>query len=219
MRFLLYVSHIYEKIIDKDLRFAKTVQKVPLPEFYVFYTGRDKLPEVSTLNFSDALSKNNIKIENPHIELATTVYNLSDLSENLRQCKILQEYSTFVKIVDDEFKKDDKDCFTRAINYCIKNDILADYLKRNTTEVHNMLFGEYDRETDIRVQCAEAREIALAEGISVGRAEGISVGRAEERRNRNIEIAKQMLQNNMRKSDIHMYTSLSLEEIEALQKE
>ena len=66
LRFLLYVSHIYEKIIDKDLRFAKTVQKVPLPEFYVFYNGREKLPQVSTLNFSDALSKNNIKIEKSH---------------------------------------------------------------------------------------------------------------------------------------------------------
>ena len=77
-----------------------------------------------------------------------------------------------------------------------------------------MLFGEYDRETDIRVQCAEAREIALAEGISVGREQGMQQGSHA----RNIEIAKQMLQNNMSKSDIHMYTGLSLEEIEALQK-
>ena len=60
----------------------------------------------------------------------------------------------------------------------------------------------------------DAREVGIAEGISVGRAEGIQQGS----HNRNIEIAKQMLQNNMSKSDIHMYTSLSLKEIEELQE-
>ena len=216
LRFLLYVSHIYEKIISKDLRFTRTVQKVPLPEFYVFYNGREKLPQVSTLNFSDALSKNNIKIEKTHIELATTVFNFNNLAENLTQCKTLQEYATFVKIVDAEFEKGGKDYFTRTIDFCISEGILSDYLERNTTEVHNMLFGEYDRETDIRVQRAEEREIALAEGIEQGIQQGISVGVAEGSRTRNIEIARNLQSMNMSAKDIAKATGLSLEEVRAL---
>ena len=64
----------------------------------------------------------------------------------------------------------------------------------------------------------EGRELGLeegrAEGISVGRAEGIQQGSHA----RNIEIAKQMLLKNFSQEDICSITSLSLEEIEALQK-
>ncbi|MBR7063635.1 MAG: hypothetical protein IKI31_00535 [Treponema sp.] len=66
-----------------------------------------------------------------------------------------------------------------------------------------MFFGEYDREMDIRVQRAEEREIALAEGSH----------------NRNIEIAKQMLLKNFSQEDICSITSLSLTEIKALQND
>ena len=48
--------------------------------------------------------------------------------------------------------------FTTAINRSINNGVLSEYLKRKSTDVHNMLFGEYDYETDIRVQRREAFE-------------------------------------------------------------
>jgi predicted transposase/invertase (TIGR01784 family) len=58
--------------------------------------------------------------------------------------------------------------FTTAINLSIKNGILSDYLKRKSTEIRNMLFGEYDYDTDIRVQRREAFEDGVEEGISQG---------------------------------------------------
>ena len=48
--------------------------------------------------------------------------------------------------------------FTTAINRSINNGVLSEYLKRKSTDVHNMFFGEYDYETDIRVQRREAFE-------------------------------------------------------------
>ena len=109
-------------------------------------------------------------------------------------------------------KTKDENSFTQAIEHCIKEGILSDYLKRNTKEVHNMFFGEYDREMDIAVQRAEEREIALAEGMQQGRSEGIAVGIAENR----VDIARNMMARGFSPADIADITGLSLEEIAAL---
>lgn len=44
----------------------------------------------------------------------------------------------------------------KAIEECIQNGILAEYLKRKGSEVRNMLIAEYDYETDIRIKQEEA---------------------------------------------------------------
>ena len=60
--------------------------------------------------------------------------------------------------IRDCMKENIENPFTTAINRSINNGVLSEYLKRKSTDVHNMLFGEYDYETDIRVQRREAFE-------------------------------------------------------------
>ncbi|MBR7064809.1 MAG: hypothetical protein IKI31_06665 [Treponema sp.] len=103
------------------------------PEFYIFYNGKQNLPSVSTLNISDAFLQKDNDIP---IELKVTVFNLNELAPQLTRSKTLQEYATFVKIVE-EMKTKDENSFTEAINRCIKEGILSDYLKRNTKEVYS----------------------------------------------------------------------------------
>ena len=50
-----------------------------------------------------------------------------------------------------------------AINYCIKNNILKDYLEAHASEVLNMLLGAWNQE--------EALEVAREEGLEDGREE------------------------------------------------
>ena len=69
-----------------------------------------------------------------------------------------------------------------------------------------MFFGEYDRDMDIAVQREEAWEEGMEHGVAVGIAE------------RNVDIARRMLENNAPVEDIMLYTGLSLEEIEALRQ-
>jgi len=97
--------------------------------------------------------------------------------------------------------------FTTAINRSIKNGVLSEYLKRKSTEVHNMLFGEYDYETDIRVQRREAFEDGLAEGIEQG---------AEQKA---IETAKNALKNNIPVEMVVKITGLTENKVLELQKE
>ena len=51
--------------------------------------------------------------------------------------------------------------FTTAINRSIKNGVFSEYLKRKSTEIHNMVFGEYDYETDIRVHVEKFLRMVL----------------------------------------------------------
>ena len=88
----------------------------------------------------------------------------------------MQEYSIFVETVRKWKEIDPQSGFEKAVEECIENNILREYLKRKTKEVLNMLLAEYDYETDIAVQRAEEHEIAFAEGIEQGIEQGIERG-------------------------------------------
>ena len=94
-------------------------------------------------------------IADPHPEKPLTVLN---------KCDILKEYCEFVEQVRINKNKKSANPITEAISYCIKNNILREYLKRKSTEVDNLLVANYDYETDIRVHAEEAAEKAYAEG-------------------------------------------------------
>ena len=74
-----------------------------------------------------------------------------------------------------------------------------------------MLFGEYDYDTDIRVQRREAFEDGVEEGIS----QGISQG-AEQKA---IETAKNLLSMSLSLEDISKATGLPLNQVEKLAQE
>ena len=71
-----------------------------------------------------------------------------------------------------------------------------------------MLVAEYDYDTDIAVQRAEAGKIAFAQGIS----QGISQGSRQAK----LETAKLMLQRDYPSTEICMMTGLTQAEVEAL---
>ncbi|MDR1251322.1 MAG: hypothetical protein LBK62_04055 [Treponema sp.] len=60
---------------------------------------------------------------------------------------------------------------TRAVQWCIGNNILKEFLERNSSEVINMLFDEWKLEDALVVEREEGREEvaknALGEGVSV----------------------------------------------------
>ena len=123
----------------------------------------------------------------------------------------MKEYSIFVDTVRKWKELDSINGFQNAIEECIANNILKEYLKRKTKEVLNMLFAEYDYETDIAVQRAEEREIAFAQGISQGK----SLGLAEGVRQKALETAKTMLTMGYPLGDICKIVGLSPAEVEA----
>ena len=53
-RCLEYVTRIYETIVPIDRRYAQKVYKIPNPDFYVVYVGKDSMPREQERRLSDA---------------------------------------------------------------------------------------------------------------------------------------------------------------------
>lgn len=158
LRDLLYIAREYEKIIPVRDRYKNNLVKIPTPKFIVFYNGYEDFPQEKILKLSDAFLEQN---EDINLELTVRVININMEKGHdiLKKCRVLREYSQFVEIAR-KYKRDDIQ-LQKAVNECIKNDILADYLYRKSSEVINMLMAEYDYETDIEVQREEAAEEAM----------------------------------------------------------
>ena len=163
LRCLEYVSRLYETLFESKEKYSRKLLKIPTPEFYVFYNGEEPFPCDKTLKLSDAFIE---KTTETSLDLIVKVININRQNRHpiLEKCKTMQEYSIFVETLRKWKEIDTQNGFQKAVEECISNDILREYLKRKTKEVLNMLLAEYDYETDIAVQRAEEREIAFAEG-------------------------------------------------------
>jgi hypothetical protein len=169
LRFLIYISKVYEKIIDSDNIYKRELIKIPKPEFIVLYNGIDKYPKEKILKLSDAFEKANMKA--PELELSVRVLNINK-GHNLKlekRSKNLAGYSAFVAKVREFQSSGDslRKAIENAVLYCIGKGILRDYLKQNSSEVVNMLYKEFKLEDFVAVREKEAR----ARGKKEGRAE------------------------------------------------
>ena len=215
-RFLEYIARIYEKITTKDEKFGRKLVKLPVPEFYVFYNGKDDYPVESVMKLSDAFMqlddelKNQLENANYPLEISVKVININVDKENpiLKRCEALKEYSEFIEQVRFNIENAVPEPFTTAIKEAIKKGFLSDYLNRKSTEVQNMLLAEYDYDTDIAVQ----RKETFDDGFSAGEERGISMGVQQAK----LETAKIMLLKNISFEIISECTGLSVEEIEQL---
>ena len=211
-RFLEYIARIYEKITTKDEKFGRKLVKLPVPEFYVFYNGKDDYPIESVMKLSDAFMqldgklKNQLENENYPLEISVKVININVDKENpiLKRCEALKEYSEFIEQVRSNIENDVPEPFTNAIKEAIKKGFLSDYLNRKSTEVQNMLLAEYDYDTDIAVQRREAFD------------DGISIGLSQGAHQKAVETAKVLKAAGVSINLIIDSTGLSVEEIEKL---
>ena len=214
-RFLEYIARIYEKITTKDEKFGRKLVKLPVPEFYVFYNGKDDYPTESVMKLSDAFMQlgDNSELKN-QLEISVKVININVDKENpiLKHCEALKEYSEFIEQVRSNIESAVPEPLTTAIKQAIKKGFLSDYLNRKSTEVQNMLLAEYDYDTDIAIQRKEAFE----DGISIGRNEGISIGLSQGAHQKAVETAKNLLSIGLSQDQIASVTGLSIEEIEKL---
>ena len=207
LRFLQYIARLYEKLQIPADRYLRKLSKIPTPEFYVLYNGREDYPETTVLKLSDAFIA---KPEQCPLELTVQVLNINSGKGGkiLKTCKTLDEYSLFVEEVRIQTQLDPENGFTNAVKICIEKGILKEYLQRKSREVVNMLIAEYDYDTDIAVQREEAGKIALAKGIS----QGISQGSMQKA----LETARNLLQFGLSVENIAQATGLSQADVEAL---
>jgi len=184
LRFLMYISDVYEMIVSRRERYRKERISIPKPEFIVLYNGNEDMPEQQELKLSD-MFRDLGESEVPNLELTVKVYNINKghNEELVNRCAVLREYSAFVYLVKEYVKSMDLgDAILRAIDDCMRQDILKDFLEQHSQEVYNMLYGDWnmDEALEVRAEEAEAKGIAIGEarGVAIGEARGAAIGEA-----------------------------------------
>jgi Uncharacterized conserved protein len=169
LRNLFYISRVIEGMIVANTLYSPKVVKIPNPQFIVFYNGLQKQPEKKILKLSDAFEK---ETDSPALELEVIMLNINTgkNKELMEQCQTLQEYVIYVETVRKYMKiMDIHMAVDRAVDECIKNDILFKFLKKNRAEAIQMSIFEYDEEREMRLIRADMRELEREEGREEGR--------------------------------------------------
>ena len=199
LRMLEYIARIYEKIIPAKEKYSRKKLTIPLPQFFVFYNGKEPLPKELTLKLSDLFLEKTSAVT---LDIEVKLCNINSDKGNplLEKSDDLNQYSQFVALVEATRTLQEKDFFTKAIRQALKKGILQEYLQRKSKEVENMLVSEYDYATDIAVQREEAREEGFTEGAYQNK----------------IETAKNLLLMELSTEQIARATGLSLDEVKEI---
>ena len=184
LRGLFYFSSVYRAYIEpvKKKLYLDTALFVPFPQYIVFYNGAEKQPERQELKLS-SLFVGNGKGKTPSLECTALVLNVNygHNKELMERCKTLKEYAQFVAIVRRNLAEgtDKREVVERAVDECIRNDILAKILRKNRGEVVDSILTEWD-EDEFR---EFLKEESWKKGHEIGREDGIKIGeeRGEER--------------------------------------
>lgn len=176
LRDLFYVARVLERRTKDQNLYSGTLVSIPAPKFVVFYNGTDYQPEKQVLKLSDAFEK---KLDNPELELMVTVYNINP-GNNLnlmKTCRVLGEYAEYVELVRKFAKKISfSEAVEQAVDYCIRNGILEEFLSQNRAEAIAMSIFEYDEEKHLKSEREQAYRSGKDEGIAEGRKEGMKEG-------------------------------------------
>ena len=177
LRDLMYIAKEYEKYIkEKGISlYSNRQQKIPAPQFIVFYNGNRKIGERMEHRLSDAYETSSGE---PALELKILVININEgyNQKLMESCQILKEYAQYVSKVR-TYKKTPSlnEAVEKAVEECIQEGILREFLLKHRAEVVAMSIFEYDREWE--------EEILRKEEFEAGKELGEQLGKEKERKN------------------------------------
>ena len=199
LRDLFYISSEYQKMLDQKSLYSSSLQKIPTPNFIEFYNGSDPVCDVFEHRLSSAFE--HLSGE-PKLELIVTVLNINEGHNALlmEHCKTLREYAQYVakvrKYTADMSLNEAVEC---AVDECIKENILADFLRKNRAEVISMSIFEYDKEEEEKKLRKAEYEAGIQKGV--------------------LNTARHLLELNLLSlENISRATGLSIDELKKLQQ-
>jgi hypothetical protein len=202
LRLLMYIAHIYEKIIDRKNLYLSKFEKIPAPEFIVLYNGKKPYPDRETLRlsnaFKDACGLRGVGNPAQSLELVVQVYNINNGHnvEILEKSRTLCGYSIFVDTLREyALTLPLEEAMKKAVKYCMDNNVLKQFLETHSSEVFNMVLTEWNLE--------EAKVAWHEEGREEGRE----------------EVARNALAKGLPLDVIHEITGLDIQAIQNIQAE
>ena len=177
LRGVFYFSSVYKAYIEpvKHKLYSDSKLKIPFPQYIIFYNGIEKKPERQELKLS-TLFIGNGKGKAPALECTALVLNVNygQNKELMERCRTLKEYAQFIAIIRRNLAEGMKhqEAVEQAVDECIRNDILAEILRKNRSEIVNSILTEWD-ENEYR---EFLKEESWKEGHESGKLEGIREG-------------------------------------------
>ena len=174
IRILLYLADTIQEYIHTkgyDIHDTKKLE-IPVPEFYVVYTGAQKVPELISLK------EHFYKAPDAAIDLKAKVITAETTD-------IIGQYIIFSHVLDERIKEygKTKQAVEDAIRICRDRGVLVQYLQEDEKEVIDIMVMLFDQEYAVeryaQVKSREAREEGRQEGLQEGRQEGRKEGLQE----------------------------------------
>ena len=172
LRDLFYISAEYQKFVNHRSLYSSVIQKIPAPNFIVFYNGTEK-KEDSWINYLSEAYQNLSGEPNLELKVLTLNINEGHNGELMEQCQILREYAQYVAKVREYARETELDvAVEQAVNDCIQNNILTEFLRKNKSEVIAMSIFEYDKKEEEK----KLRKAEFEAGVEAGFKTGIETG-------------------------------------------
>lgn len=165
LRNLIYVTKVLQGLTKEENLYGSRLIRLPAPRFVIFYNGRDVQPKQQVMKLSDAFIK---KQEEPELEVTVKAYNINwgYNRELMESCVLLKEYAQYVEEVRKLAKRMPyEEAVEQAVDYCIRNDILAEFLSKNRAEAVAVSIFEYNEEQHLKSEREEWLEKGIEQGI------------------------------------------------------
>ena len=171
LRLLAYATDVlYTWFVKVRETYKEQIFKIPTPKFYVLYNGEKELDQ-DVLRLSDAFE---LEADEFSLELTVKVINVNYEGGNeiLEKSPSLKGYAYLVDLIRQNQRQGmSKDKAIRpAIQQCIEEGILADFLQEHFEEVANMLAKEYRFEDELEARAEESMEKGVDKGMGIFRA-------------------------------------------------
>ena len=175
LRGFFYFADLYKvKYFGKKI-YSTRLLKIPTPQYIVFYNGTMNMPDKKELRLSDAFQQPTTQ---PDIEVVAHMLNINygHNKELMERCRKLKEYAQFIDIIRHYLKENkqwsNEQAISKAIDDCIKNNILRDILQKERLRVMASILSEFDEVGYKEMIRQEAYEDAYEEGHEAGLEEG-----------------------------------------------
>lgn len=178
LRGVLYMANEYRRYLEEYRLniYGSSLIRLPLPQYYVFYNGREEEPDRTELKISDAYSKKYSQLT-PCLEFKAVMLNINigHNQELMEHCQKLKEYAQFVGEVRKRLDRGARleEAADEAVTHCIKEGILAEFLIAHRAEVNEVILTEYDEQFHIASEKELSRQEGLEQGLNQGLEQGI----------------------------------------------
>lgn len=167
-RFIWYLSQILKNIANNKKSRDTKFFSLPSPHCCIFFYGDKNEPFVKELKLSDSFCN----YDDTSMELVITAYNINPETNQplFKKCSYSQDYGRLIAKIKEEINLglDNHSAISKAIDFCLENNFMKDYLEKNSKEVFNMLNLQWNSDDALQARFDDGFEFVAKNLIKKG---------------------------------------------------